>query len=70
MPTPDDKKHVVILGSGVIGLTVGHVLTNQHADKYRVTIVARDMSEDMTSQGFSSPWAVRPCSLCASEDER
>ncbi|KAK7695034.1 hypothetical protein QCA50_002222 [Cerrena zonata] len=57
MSISDDKKHIVILGSGVIGLTIGHVITTKHADKYRVTIVARDMSEDMTSQGFSSPWA-------------
>lgn len=59
MPISDNKRHVVILGSGVIGLTIGHIITTQYAEKYRVTIVARDMSEDMTSQAFASPWAVR-----------
>jgi D-amino-acid oxidase len=51
--------NVVILGAGVIGLTVAHVLTEgKGSNLFNVTIVARDMPEDLTSQGFASPWAV------------
>jgi len=49
------QTHVVILGAGVIGLTVAHVLTEDPG--FKVTIVARDMPEDITSQAFASPWA-------------
>jgi D-amino-acid oxidase len=50
---------VVILGAGVIGLTIAHVLTEGiGSGLFNVTIVARDMPEDLTSQGFASPWAV------------
>jgi D-amino-acid oxidase len=50
---------IVILGAGVIGLTVAHVLTEGDGSKlFNVTIVARDMPEDLSSQGFASPWAV------------
>ncbi|KAI0285372.1 FAD dependent oxidoreductase [Russula aff. rugulosa BPL654] len=50
--------NVVILGAGVIGLTVAHVLTEgKGSSLFNVTIVARDMPEDLTSQGFASPWA-------------
>ena len=47
---------MVILGAGVIGLTVAHVLSKD--ERYKIKIVARDMPEDMDSQGFASPWAV------------
>jgi D-amino-acid oxidase len=51
--------NVIILGAGVIGLTVAHVLTEgKGSSLFNVTIVARDMPEDLTSQGFASPWAV------------
>ncbi|KAJ3481578.1 hypothetical protein NLI96_g7568 [Meripilus lineatus] len=51
-----DKRHVVILGAGVIGLTIAHVITTRHPSSFRVTIVARDLPEDI-SQAFASPWA-------------
>jgi D-amino-acid oxidase len=52
--------NVVILGAGVIGLTVAHVLTEgEGSNLFNVTVVARDMPEDLNSQGFASPWAVR-----------
>jgi glutamyl-tRNA reductase len=54
---------VVIIGAGVIGLTIAHVLSSD--DSYKITIVARDMPEDVNSQGFASPWAV-----CASWAKR
>lgn len=55
---PQSPTNVVILGAGVIGLTVAHVLTEgEGSNLFNVTIVARDMPEDLTSQAFASPWA-------------
>ncbi|KZV65121.1 FAD dependent oxidoreductase [Peniophora sp. CONT] len=52
------KTKVVILGSGVTGLTIAHVLTDgANADQFDVSIVARDLPEDFHSQGYASPWA-------------
>lgn len=51
---------VVILGAGVIGLTIAHTLLTSSPNAYKVKIVARDMPEDLSSQSFASPWAVRP----------
>jgi D-amino-acid oxidase len=59
MPTHASQTHVVILGAGVIGLTAAHVLTEGDGSSlFKVTIVARDMPEDLNSQAFASPWAV------------
>ncbi|KAH9932019.1 nucleotide-binding domain-containing protein [Epithele typhae] len=52
---PSQTIRVVVLGGGVIGLTVAHVLA-QHA-RYAITVVARDMPDDLDSQAFASPWA-------------
>ena len=54
------KTKVVVLGSGVAGLTIAHVLTDgANADQFDVSIVARDLPEDFHSQAYASPWAVR-----------
>jgi NADPH-dependent 2,4-dienoyl-CoA reductase/sulfur reductase-like enzyme len=59
MPTHAPQTHVVVLGAGVIGLTVAHVLTEgEGSNLFKVTVVARDMPEDLSSQAFASPWAV------------
>ncbi|KAF9023700.1 nucleotide-binding domain-containing protein [Hymenopellis radicata] len=44
---------VVVLGSGITGLSVALALSRA----YNVTIVARDVVGDNTSQGWASPWA-------------
>ncbi|KAM5535827.1 hypothetical protein V8D89_010445 [Ganoderma adspersum] len=46
---------VIVLGAGVIGLTVAHVLSEN--GQYKIKVVARDTHQDLDSQGFSSPWA-------------
>jgi glycine/D-amino acid oxidase-like deaminating enzyme len=57
--TQATKTRVIVLGSGVIGLTIAHVLTEgANASRFAVSIVARDLPEDTYSQGFASPWAV------------
>ena len=51
---------VVILGSGVIGLSIAAELVNRGL---KPAIVARDLPEDSNSTGFASPWAVSPLSI-------
>lgn len=72
----DTGRHldVVVLGSGskpncnktktVIGLAIASHLVKRGL---RVAVVARDLAEDITSQGFASPWAV---STFAASDTR
>ena len=50
---------VVILGAGVIGMTIAHIISGSSdpSNAYEITIIARDMPEDVDSQGWASPWA-------------
>lgn len=48
--------NVVVIGSGVIGLTIAHVLSTEPS--LHITVVARDLPGDLESQAWSSPWAV------------
>lgn len=57
MATEPTPQTVVILGAGVIGLTVAHVLSSQAPNAYKITIVARDLPGDSDSQAWASPWA-------------
>ena len=54
------KTDVVILGAGVIGLSIALELEEAG---YKVAIVAKDTPEDPNSTGFASPWAVSNPSL-------
>ncbi|KAG2751538.1 FAD dependent oxidoreductase [Suillus brevipes Sb2] len=55
----DSKSHVplVILGAGVIGLTIAYVATCDSDVVFDITIVARDMPGDWHSQAWASPFA-------------
>jgi glycine/D-amino acid oxidase-like deaminating enzyme len=50
------KYDIVILGAGVIGLSIALDLVDAGIDK--IAIVAKDLAEDSDSFGFASPWAV------------
>jgi len=52
-----DRQTVVILGAGVIGLTIAHVLSSELSNAWKIIVVAWDMPEDLDSQGWASPWA-------------
>jgi glycine/D-amino acid oxidase-like deaminating enzyme len=52
-----NPRTVVVIGAGVIGLTIAHILSRDPSKEWKVTIIARDMPEDLDSQGWSSPWA-------------
>lgn len=59
MQTTDSSKtstSVLILGAGVIGLSCAYELIG--AGYPSVSVIARDLPEDIESIGFSSPWAV------------
>ncbi|KAF8560107.1 FAD dependent oxidoreductase [Imleria badia] len=51
------QKHLVVLGAGVIGLTVAYLAATDPDGTFRITVVARDMPEDMDSQAWASPFA-------------
>lgn len=60
---------IVVLGAGVIGLTIAHVLSDDPLNK--VTVVARELSDEhLLSQGWSSPWAGANWSPLGAFDER
>lgn len=56
--TETSRRHLVVLGAGVIGLTVAYLAVTDPGVPFKVTIVARDMPEDMHSQAWASPFAV------------
>ncbi|KAI0720082.1 nucleotide-binding domain-containing protein [Cerioporus squamosus] len=68
MSSGSEKTQVVVLGAGVIGLTIAHVLSEN--PKYTVKIVARDLPEDLDSQAFASPWAGANWSPMGQYNER
>ena len=50
------SRSIIVLGAGVIGLTIAHVLSDDPANK--VAVVARELPDvHLFSQGWSSPWA-------------
>lgn len=50
---------LIVLGAGVIGLTVAYVAACDQEVAFDITIVARDMPGDWGSQAWASPFAVR-----------
>ncbi|TFY79292.1 hypothetical protein EWM64_g4722, partial [Hericium alpestre] len=55
MSAPNQKKHVVVLGAGVIGLTTALVI--QQSTDYQVTIIAEHFATDPKSIRYTSHWA-------------
>ncbi|KAG1842431.1 FAD dependent oxidoreductase [Suillus tomentosus] len=55
----DSKPHVplVILGAGVIGLTIAYIAACESDVDFDITIIARDMPGDWHSQAWASPFA-------------
>ncbi|KLO20051.1 FAD dependent oxidoreductase [Schizopora paradoxa] len=62
------QRSIVILGAGVVGLTVAYALSQDDSNK--ITVVARDMPEHFDSQGWASPWAGANWSPMGDFDER
>lgn len=53
-----DAQSLVVLGAGVIGLTVAYLAATDPDVSFEITVVARDMPEDTDSQAWASPFAV------------
>ncbi|KAI0032537.1 nucleotide-binding domain-containing protein [Vararia minispora EC-137] len=73
MPIGEQKPqiNVMVLGAGVIGLTIAHVLTaDANEGRFKVSVIARDLPEDINSQAFASPWAGANWSPMFHADER
>ncbi|TDL28092.1 FAD dependent oxidoreductase [Rickenella mellea] len=63
------QKPIVVLGAGVIGLSIAYTLSSEPSNK--ISIVARDMPEHhLDSQGWASPWAGANWSPIGGFDER
>ncbi|GMG23281.1 hypothetical protein B5S30_g203 [[Candida] boidinii] len=60
-------KKIVIVGAGVIGLTVAHELLSQHPGEYDIQLVAQHLPGDF-AQLYTSPWAGAHWSSPPSED--
>ncbi|CCV00224.1 unnamed protein product [Malassezia sympodialis ATCC 42132] len=60
------SKEAVVLGAGVLGLTSALELRKKG---YTVTVLARDLPSDLTSQSFASPWAgANWCSFAGTKE--
>jgi glycine/D-amino acid oxidase-like deaminating enzyme len=53
-PSRKTKPDVVVLGSGVLGLSIASELVKKG---HLPLIVGKDLAEDVNSTGFASPWA-------------
>jgi len=62
------SSNIVIIGSGVIGLTIAHALSDDPS--LRITIIARDLPDDFDNQAWASPWAGANWSPMESYNER
>lgn len=49
--------HVVVAGSGVIGLTIAHQLVLQDSKVGKISIVAKNFPHDSPTYEYTSPWA-------------
>ncbi|WWC65569.1 uncharacterized protein I303_108187 [Kwoniella dejecticola CBS 10117] len=52
--TQKRRHDAVVLGCGVLGLSIAHELTRKGL---KVVVVGKDLPEDIHSTGFASPWA-------------
>ncbi|KII94267.1 hypothetical protein PLICRDRAFT_36518 [Plicaturopsis crispa FD-325 SS-3] len=68
----ESPRKIVIVGAGVIGLTIAHLLTAETSKTsgWEVSIVARDMPGDVDSTGWASPWAGANWSPIGGFDKR
>ena len=63
------SRSIVVLGGGVIGLTIAHVLSEDPS--CAITVIARELPEHhMQSGGWASPWAGANWSPLGEYDER
>jgi glycine/D-amino acid oxidase-like deaminating enzyme len=58
MSTTKAKQSLVVLGAGVVGLTIAYLAASAEDVPFKILVIARDLPEDMDSQAWASPYAV------------
>lgn len=72
MSTTKTEQSLVVLGAGVLGLTIAYLAALADDVSFNIKVIARDLPEDMDSQAWTSPYAGANWSPMAlgGEDER
>lgn len=58
MSTTKAEQSLVILGAGVLGLTIAYLAALGEDVSFKIMVIARELPEDMDSQAWASPYAV------------
>jgi hypothetical protein len=58
MSTMKTEQSLVVLGAGVLGLTIAYLAALADDVSFNIKVIARDLPEDMDSQAWTSPYAV------------
>ncbi|KAG2156548.1 uncharacterized protein EDB93DRAFT_1238862 [Suillus bovinus] len=53
----NEKQSLVVLGAGVLGLTIAYLAALDSDVSFNITVIARELPEDMDSQAWASPYA-------------
>ncbi|KAG1765085.1 hypothetical protein EDD22DRAFT_978825 [Suillus occidentalis] len=57
MSTTKTEQSLVVLGAGVLGLTIAYLAALADDVSFNIRVIARDLPEDMDSQAWTSPYA-------------
>lgn len=57
MSTTKAEQSLVVLGAGVLGLTIAYLAALDDDVSFNVRVIARELPEDTDSQGWASPYA-------------
>lgn len=57
MSTMKTEQSLVVLGAGVLGLTIAYLAALADDVSFNIKVIARELSEDMDSQAWASPYA-------------
>jgi len=58
MSTTKAEQSLVVLGAGVLGLTIAYLAALADDVSFNIKVIARDLPEDTDSQAWASPYAV------------
>lgn len=59
MSSTKAEQSLVVLGAGVLGLTIAYLAALADDVSFNIKVIARELPEDMDSQAWASPYAVR-----------
>jgi glycine/D-amino acid oxidase-like deaminating enzyme len=58
MSTTKTEQSLVVLGAGVLGLTIAYLAALADDVSFNIRVIARELPEDTDSQAWASPYAV------------